>query len=240
MSDQITIKVLQQEHYLQYKGRRQKSLADGSLKAVNRLVGNGPAQSSQAGTPTKSFPVYQGTLADAAAQICGSIEAGYEPMLNQFASYDEPSARKAKKTFFSAVEAGKKELYDKYGSSIPGTEIDNLSSRLSSVTARVWYIQIITTRVSDTQFEGSRQRRTDGKWSASVKSMTIYRHEPLTQEQLAELAAVFAGLAKYEGTHMVGRLRKTDNSRYRAFMTPTGQILFKTDLKEDVVPHPLE
>lgn len=236
MSDQVTVKITQQEHRLQYRGHRQRSLTDGSVQALRKMLGGVTASPHGASTETLSSVLFQGSINDSVGKLVGSMEIGYQPMLALFQSFDEPTARQDQKNFFSSVEQGKKELYEKWGSSIPATEIDKLSSKLSSVATRVWYIQIITIRISDQQFSGARQRRVDGKWSSSVKSMTIYRHSPLSDEQIKQLTDVMMGLETYEGTQNVGRLRKTNTSVYRAFISPQGKVVIKTDLKDDNDP----
>lgn len=236
MSDQVTVKITQQEHNLQYRGHRQKSLTDGSAQALRKMLGGVSASPHGASTDTISSVLYQGGIVDSVDKLVGSMEIGYQPMLALFQSFDEPKARQDQKTFFSSVEQGKKELYEKWGNSIPATEVDKLSTKLSSVATRVWYIQIITIRISDQQFPGARQRRVDGKWSCSVKSMTIYRHSPLSDEQIKQLTDVLMGLEKYEGSQNVGRLRKTNTSVYWAVISPKGKVIFKTDLKADNDP----
>lgn len=233
MSDQVTVKVVQQVHNLQYHGHRQKSLTDGSVQAVAKLLGVASATASEQGAKTLSSVIYQGTVSESVDKIVGAVGIGYEPALGLFQSFDEPEARRAMKDFFASVEAGKKALFDKYGSLIPATEVDRLSAQLSSKSCVIWYCQIMTVRLSDQQFPGSRKRRVDGQWSSTVKSMTVYRSSSIPEEQIDRLRQIMTGLEKYEDSQNVGRLKKTNTMKYAAFLSPSGKVILQTNVKDD-------
>lgn len=192
MANKVTIKVVSQICNLRYDGvARQTKSAAASRMA--KLLGATNAKGTSSAKPnmdsSRSFTLHENSIHGTPDTPIGEISFAFEKALALFSSFAQQDAVTKRKDFFSSVEAGKKMLVEKYGERIPNEAIAELSVNLRSKSCVVWKHQIVTTRTSDTQFEGSRLNR-NGTWTATVKSKTIYTMVALTEAQLDELKAV--------------------------------------------------
>lgn len=230
MANKVTIKVVSQICNLRYDGvaRQTKSAAASrmaKLLGATDRAGANPAKPSM--DSSRSFTLHENSMSgNTDPNQIGAVTFVFDKALALFGSYAQQEAVTRRKEFFSAVEAGKKSLVEKYGERIPNSAIAELSANLRSKSCVVWKHQIVTTRTSDSQFEGSRLNR-NGTWTATVKSKTIYTMVALTEAQLNELKAVLTAEKDITG-NVAGRESYELNGYSYVWRGKTsGSILFK-------------
>lgn len=231
MSNKVTVKVVSQLEKLHYQGIRPNR--DASIGAMGRLVNQNPLrkEKSEEVSPPKLKNAVSFKLKELNDLIPPEAKAPevvhFAPLISEFSRMDDKDLRSRRNLFFSEVESGKEELVQKYGNSVPVTEIEELSKRMSKYDVQYWKIQIVTTRTSDTPFEGSSMNK-DGVFTCTRKSKTIYRSTPISKEEAEHLASVLNAAEPIDGT-TVRETRLPNNRRAIVCRTDNGKIMFRIE-----------
>lgn len=237
-NDHCTIKLVSQLEKLSYEGVRQKKQA--SVSKMNALLGisnpNVPKNDSRGSKTSMSRELYsmdmtiRGTGADDVPSRPLSLQT--EATLAKFMSYaDSASAQRRK--FFTEVENGKGRLLSKYGEhkAIPKEEVAALAKELRPYGCTTWKHQIVVTRTQSTAFDGARLTK-DGRYTASVKSKTIYTMAPLSDDQIDQLIKILVGELTADTSNLVAR-RETENGYVAFWRNPeTGKIVMTEDTSQ--------
>jgi hypothetical protein len=238
LQNHITIKVVSQMEHLVYEGVRQKKQA--SVSKMNMLLGiNSPqthAEESKVKT-SDSYELYSAALtANEEVGDAGipskALTLCTEETLGKFATFGDIAASK-RKQFFKEVEEGKNRLLTKYGEhkAIPKEEVAALAKELRPYGCTIWKHQICVTRTQAEPFEGARLTK-DNRYTATVKSKTIYTMAPLTDSQLEELKKVLLGELKPSSTGSVAQ-RFTENGYVALWRNPeTGKVVMTEDVSQ--------
>lgn len=231
MSNKVTVKVVSQLEKLHYQGIRPNR--DASIGAMGRLVNQNPLrkEKSQEVSPPKLRNAVSFKLMELVDSISPEAKAPevlhFAPLINEFSKMDDKDLRSRRNLFFSEVEAGKEELVQKHGNSVPVTEIEELSKRMSKYDVQYWKIQIVTTRTSDTPFEGSSMNK-DGVFTCTRKSKTIYRSTPISKEEAEHLTSVL-NTAKPVTGNSVEMRTLPNNKRAIVCRSDNGKIMFRIE-----------
>lgn len=231
MANRVTIKVVSQIVNLRYQGVGSTTSCVAASR-MNALLGVKPEGkvSGQTSPGSKSSLSY--TLAEGSVNVedvkIGKVFYSFEQALLLFESMSSATAVNRRKQFFTNVEAGKKVLVQKYGERIPKEEILKLSKEMSQFACIIWKHQIVTTRTSETPFEGSRLSR-DGSYTCTIKSKTIYTESPLTEDQLKELESALNSSTSDATIGLRRRAIPTAKGYVHAWVTHNGTIMFREE-----------
>lgn len=237
-NNHITIKVVSQIQNLVYEGVRQKKQASASK--MNMLLGINSPQTHAGDTkekPSVSYELYTAELKASGDTGTSGIPSKAlslctEETLGKFATLGDIAASK-RKQFFEKVEEGKNRLLTKYGEhkAIPKEEVAALAKELRPYGCTFWKHQICVTRTESKPFQGARLTK-DGRYTATVKSKTIYTMVPLTDSQLEELKKILLGELKPSSTGTVAQ-RYTENGYVALWRNPeTGKVVMTEDVSQ--------
>lgn len=238
MNNHCSIKLVSQLEKLSYEGVRQKKLA--SVSKMNALLGisnpDVPKEGAKGLKTSLSRELYSMNFT---ASNGGSVDLESKPLnlqteatLAKFVSYAD-SASASRKRFFTEVENGKGRLLSKYGEhkAIPKEEVAALAKELRPYGCTIWKHQIVVTRTQDTAFDGARLTK-DGRYTATVKSKTIYTMAPLSDEQVENLIKILKGELKADTSGVIAR-RETENGYVAFWRNPeTGKIVLTEDTSQ--------
>jgi hypothetical protein len=237
-NDHCTIKLVSQLEKLNYVGVRQKKQA--SVSRMNALLGISNPDVSSKGTKgpktSLSRELYSMDFTAGTGDTAGiepkPLSLQTEATLSKFMSYAD-SASAMRKKFFTEVENGKERLLSKYGErrAIPKEEVAALAKELRPYGCTIWKHQIVVTRTQSAPFEGARLTN-DGRYTATVKSKTIYTMEPLTDDQVENLIKILKGELKADTSGIIAR-RVTENGYVAFWRNPeTGKIVMTEDTSQ--------
>jgi hypothetical protein len=237
-NDHCTIKLVSQLIKLNYEGVRQKKQA--SVSRMNALLGinnpDVPNKGPKGPKTSLSRELYSMEFTASTGEATGikpkPLSLQTEATLSKFMSYAD-SASAMRKRFFTEVENGKGRLLSKYGErkAIPKEEVAALAKELRPYGCTIWKHQIVVTRTQSTSFEGARLTK-DGRYTATVKSKTIYTMGPLTDEQVEDLIKILTGELKADTSGIVAQ-RTTENGYVALWRNPeTGRIVMTEDISQ--------
>lgn len=233
MANKVTIKVVSQRISLEYHGTASKSTLVAASKMaalLNAKSDSGKPVAKPQDKSSTSYTLYASSVTNrtdgTTPEDVGPLVFAFEPVIDKFMKYQDAAAARRRKDFFTAVEAGKKALQEKYGNRIPNEALLQLAKDMKSKSCTLFKHQIITTRSDDSSFPGSRRNR-DGVYSASAKSKTIYTDKPLTEAQLEQLKQLLLSEKISEGKLATRDTRVAVPGFKAAFLSRTGAIIMK-------------
>lgn len=226
----VTVKVVTQKIHLEYTGTA-TTTSNVAAKRMSKLLGlnsEGSQNSSSEQSTTKVWKIFDTTITNETPDI-GPVHLEFEPVLTALMDLNNEDAVVKKNEFFTAVETGKKALREKFGDKVPNSAILDLAQKVSSKAVTIWKTQIITTRNSATPFEGGHQTR-DGRYSATVKSKTIYTWSQPSDEQINLLADILSGKTGLrEGSIARSSSKTVAKSGYSTWDDESGKLIFRED-----------
>lgn len=239
VKDHITIKVVSQMEHLVYEGVRQKKLASASrMNALLGITKNPEKQTEDTKVKTSvSRELYSMVLTPGTEDSAVDIEPAAvrlctEETLAKFMTYGDEASHK-RKLFFEKVEEGKSRLLAKYGErkAISKEEVSSLSKELRPYSCTIWKHQIVVTRTQSDPFQGARLTK-DGRYTATVKSKTIYTMVPLVDSQLEELEKILKGELIADPNKVIAQ-RVSDNGYVALWRNPTtGKVVMTEDISQ--------
>lgn len=226
----VSIKVVSQLCKLEYHGVAQPAESAAASRMNALLLGKTARISPINERNSQSYTLFSSVItSDEGNQTPERpIAFTFKEALEMFQGFASEEATRARRSFFTAVENGKKALRAKYGEEIPRGEILSLAKETRALATTVWKHQVVTTRTETQPFEGSRPNK-GGTYTATVKSKTIYTFRPLTEDQITSLKSVILGLKKASETgHICKRYVETPlTGSIRTWVSDTGAVIFK-------------
>lgn len=232
MSNSASIKIVSQTLRLEYEGVAKSSGTAAASRMAQLFAQEANGSSGEAKANQKSsisHLLYSNTAANMTDGDTKPMAFVFKDGLTRFSQFDDPKARSARRDFFDSVEAGKKGLVEKYGDHIPAEAVAALAASLKGKSVTIMKHQIVTTRTSDTFFEGSRRNR-DGVYTSTVKSKTIYTYGPLSEAQIEEIKGIILGekhIAENDKSRTIIAQRSSVAGIYKPWTTANGNIMLK-------------